>query len=156
MIPVLCVLDPGSANQKSSSAGNIGDIVGVVAAVVVLVIVVSAATFCFYRRKQKEKNTENIPKIQNVAFEADAEAGKEVSTKPTGKPSDASNSDGLYEEPDNAKKDPIDANYQSFITENYEQLHGDPYEDVKAYASLNKDSNPRNEICSESLYEDFS
>ncbi|XP_028406465.1 uncharacterized protein LOC114528955 [Dendronephthya gigantea] len=60
-----------------------------------------------------------------------------------------------YTELDNSKRDRIGEDYQSLVTEGYEPLHKSPYEDVKAYASLNQNSNPGNEASNDSVYEEL-
>ena len=51
-----------------------------------------------------------------------------------------------YTQLDNSKRDRICGEYQSLLTEGYELVGEDPYEDVAVNASFNEKSSPENEV----------
>jgi hypothetical protein len=126
----------------------------VVAAVVVMATAIVIVACLFYRRKRGKANSRDIDSIQNTAYEGhDTPRNIELQKIP--------DPESVYEEPAeytqlaSSLREPVDANYQSLLNvQNYEQPDTSGYnEKFQQYASMNMESNPRNEVPGESDYE---
>lgn len=124
----------------------------VVAAVVVMATAIVIVACLFYRRKRGKANSRDIDSIQNTAYEGDTPRNIELQKIP--------DPESVYEEPAeytqlaSSLREPVDANYQSLLNvQNYEQPDTDYNEKFQQYASMNMESNPRNEVPGESDYE---
>ena len=123
-----------------------------VAAVVVIATAIVIVACLFYRRKRGKANSRDIDSIQNTAYEGDTPRNIELQKIP--------DPESVYEEPAeytqlaSSLREPVDANYQSLLNvQNYEQPDTDYNEKFQQYASMNMESNPRNEVAGESDYE---
>jgi hypothetical protein len=117
----------------------------VVAAVVVMATAIVIVACLFYRRKRGKANSRDIDSIQNTAYEGDTPRNIELQKIP--------DPESVYEEPAeyaqlaSSLREPVDENYQSLLNvQNYEQPDTDYNEKFQQYASMNMESNPRNEV----------
>ena len=122
------------------------------AAVVVMATAIVIVACLFHRRKTGKENPRDIDNIQNTAYEGNTPRNMELQKIP--------DPESCYEEPAeyaqlaSSLREPVDANYQSLLNvQNYQQPDTDYNEKFQQYASMNMESNPRNEVLGESDYE---